>query len=111
MGAASEKRWQALHRELILRDHPASSFPHPQAHPPVQSDYSTRLPSKAFVRSWFFDNYESCLIEGESGPTQAVESFAATFPDCAHWLDDREHWIWDLAVDVESRLIRAGVIL
>ena len=94
MGIAKELRYQKLNRASFDRPTP---FPAPRSQPyaapplPVQPKTS-----KAKVRRWMEANWERY-----DGPTEIVEGFAATYPEFAHWLDDRNHWIWDLAVDTE----------
>jgi len=83
---------------------PSRLLSHPEKHDPVEA--KIRLPSKAQARRWFSDNYQDFIECGEICCTQMVESFAAERPECAHWLDEETHWIWDLPVELEEKLLR-----
>jgi hypothetical protein len=104
MTARQEKQYQQLNRAQCSDMLPLRLLPHPDAYTPAKA--ATRLPSKAQARRWFSGNYQDFIECGEICSTQMVESFAASYPECAHWLDEETHWIWDLPVELEGKILR-----
>ena len=53
------------------------------------------------IYNWMLSNYDDFIDHqtGEINVTQLAVSCATGF-DCQEWLDDDEHLVWDIAVDV-----------
>ena len=111
MGAAKEKRVTKFIRRQI-----DAEFPSPTLTPamlverkPVAATSKATM-AKARARQWMYGNYQDFVECGELQCTQLVEQFSIENPGHDHWLDDSTHWIWDLPIDLEERLQRAGAI-
>lgn len=70
-------------RQVELRNNPRKPMPEQFAH---------REPSKSEVRRWMRANASEY-----DGATELAEACNAVFDLPASWLDDPDHWVWEVA--------------
>ncbi len=72
------------------------------------------LPTKNQCREWFSANWPNFLDDCGEGltPTQMVEAFSEEHPGTENWLDDPDHWIWDMPIELEEtiKLVNQGYL-
>jgi hypothetical protein len=57
------------------------------------------------VRRWMRLEVHNC-----GGSMTALAEAAAVAFDADHWLDDPEHWVWDLALEETERASQAAEV-
>jgi hypothetical protein len=72
------------------------------------------LPTKNQCREWFSANWPNFLDDCGEGlsHTQMVEAFSEEYPGTEKWLDDPDHWIWDMPIELEEtiKLVNQGYL-
>lgn len=68
-----------------------------------------RKDTKVYCKAHMFSIYDQCIDEClELNYTKMVE-LTCDEVDKMEWLDDKEHWIWDLPFEVEDNVARSVI--
>jgi hypothetical protein len=112
MGAAAENRYKKFNRNQIEREHPASVLPGARQTPYAElTAQKTATASKHQCKVWMaqqvsqgFAIDDCCEIDY----TKLAES-CATAIGVSTWLDDSDHWIWDIAITIGDKYLQVGI--